>query len=149
MKQQIIRFAQKGLILNKSRNKLLVIRYLKSTYLPEKLENKLALPGGQMDFGEQPDESFIREIREETGIRVHPAEVIYTWTWVYTKGDVIKQIIANARIGIENGGKLLTQNRVESEVTISKPFWIDLNSIAIDDFVMDERPAIEQLLARI
>lgn len=81
------RIAQKGVILNKTKDSLLLIKYESNKYQSQKLAGKLGLPGGQMEFGEQPDESFIREIKEETGMLIKPLEPFYIWTWIYQKGS--------------------------------------------------------------
>src|SRR5258705_12292780 len=97
--ERIQRTAQKGFILDSDRKKLLVIRYSDSRYQAQKLNGKLALPGGQIDFGREPDEEFVREVEEETGITATAGLPFYIWTWTYEKDDVEKQIVAVARLG--------------------------------------------------
>jgi len=43
--------------------------------------NEWELPGGKMDKGEQPEETCIREIREELGLVVKPVEIIQAYLY--------------------------------------------------------------------
>jgi ADP-ribose pyrophosphatase YjhB (NUDIX family) len=144
--KQTISFAQKGFVLNKKRNKFLAVRYLSSKYLPEKLNGKLALPGGQMELGEDPDKSFIREIEEETGVNIIPSLPFYSYTWTYQKEDTLKQIVAVARLGSYQKGRLLKSPKKEKESTIEKALWIDLKRVNINSFVDNEQPVIKKFL---
>ncbi len=40
------------------------------------------LPGGRMEFGETPEETFAREIKEELGVEVRPIRLIDTWNYM-------------------------------------------------------------------
>ena len=101
------RLAQKGIILNIKRTHILVQKYLSSKYNPLKVVNKFALPGGKMEFGELPDEAFIREVEQETGIIITPLKPIDIWTWIYDKDGVKTQIVAVSRLAEFNRGKLI------------------------------------------
>ncbi|MFW5719637.1 MAG: NUDIX domain-containing protein [Candidatus Dojkabacteria bacterium] len=70
--KEILRIAQKGLILNTSKDAILVIKYLESIFIPDKVKGRIGLPGGQIEFGEEPDSAFVREVQEETGITITP-----------------------------------------------------------------------------
>lgn len=145
MKKKKISFAQKGLILDSTRSKILVNKYSESKYLPEKLVGKVCLPGGQIEFGEEPDDSFIREVFEETGVTITPLLPFYTWTWIYKKDNIKKQIVAVARLGLYKNGEIkepLHEN--EKETKLEKARWLLLKSIDVTTFVHDEQPVIKK-----
>lgn len=51
---------------------------------------KWELPGGKIDFGEDPKETIVREIFEETGVKVETLDLIplvRTCIWNYTDGS--------------------------------------------------------------
>jgi 8-oxo-dGTP pyrophosphatase MutT (NUDIX family) len=143
---EIISTAQKGIILNKSRNKILAIKYADSNYLPQKLNGKLALPGGKIEFSETPDKSFIREVLEETGITITPDLPFYIWSWTYNKDGDLQQIVAVARLGYYQKGKPLHKVLGEHELKIDGAQWINIKDIVISDFVIDEQPVIKKFL---
>ena len=66
-KPQITRVAAYGLIVDEPRIVLCRI----SAELPRH-QGRWTLPGGGIDFGEDPQDAMVREVREETGLRVRP-----------------------------------------------------------------------------
>ncbi len=138
--------AQKALVLSKSRNKILVIKYLYSKYTPNKINGKLGIPGGQINFSEKPDDSVIREVREETGITITPSLPFYIWTWICNDEDNNKQIIAVARLSYYKSGKLLSGRIIEDESTIEKVMWVNIKDLKLKDFMEDEIPIIKNFL---
>jgi 8-oxo-dGTP diphosphatase len=143
-----IKFAQKAIILNKEKSHILVQKYLSSKYSPAKIIGKLALPGGKIEFGEQPDESLIREVYEETGVSVKPSDPIDVWTWIYDKEGSKIQIVAVSRIAYYESGELIDPSliHIEKETTISKAEWIEIQNIKIKDFVFDEQPSLTKFI---
>lgn len=43
------------------------------------------LPGGRMEFGEEPEETLLREVKEETGLRIEPICPLNLWTFFREK----------------------------------------------------------------
>lgn len=68
---EIIRVAAYALIIND--NHILLCKLAK--LLPEH-RGEWTLPGGGMDFGEHPEETVIRETKEETGVDVFPSQIL-------------------------------------------------------------------------
>ena len=66
-KPQITRIAAYGLILDEPRMILCRI----SAEIPRH-QGRWTLPGGGIDFGEDPADAMVREVREETGLHVRP-----------------------------------------------------------------------------
>ncbi len=141
MTNKILYFAQKGVVFSKDRKSLLFIK-TESKFMPDKLNGKLALSGGKVDFGEDIDTACIREIQEETGVIVRPSVPIYTWAWTYKRDGCDIEIVANARLCVYQSGQLLTVDKQEKEIKINKVLWVPLDKIRRQDCVDDEWPAI-------
>jgi 8-oxo-dGTP pyrophosphatase MutT (NUDIX family) len=138
-------FAQKGLVLDPTKTKILVHRYKNAKYRSAQLSGKLGLPGGRLNFGEQPDDSLIREVEEETGVMVLPFLPFYTWTWIYQREDEEVQIVATARL-CTSTNELFHDAVDEPESEIEKSFWLEIDKINLAEFVENERPIIESFL---
>lgn len=52
------------------------------------------LPGGGIDFGEQPFEAALRETKEETGLTVKVTEIINLWAMSYDNFWSIESLVA-------------------------------------------------------
>lgn len=138
MEQKI---AQVAIVLNKTKTHILVSRFLTSKHLPQKLTNKLCLPGGQIEPADNPDESIIKEIFSETGILIEVGLPFYIWNWTYNKAGVPKQIIGVARLAHYLSGKIRNPS-IESETSLDKARWIKLVDLPISEFVFDEQPIL-------
>ena len=135
--------AQKGLVFNKTNQKILTIQYLDAKHNPEKLRGKYGLPGGKMDLGEESETTLVREIKEETGIIVKPILPFYTWMWIYKKNDEDVQIVCTVWLAEYLSGEIVNLKN-ENETTIRSE-WIDFSNLNINSFVIDEQPALEKL----
>ena len=82
--KQIKHIGAYGLIIKD--NKIVLIKKVGGPY-----NGKLDLPGGTIEFGEKPEDTLIREIREEVGIDVKEYELFdgnsVKFEWSH-KGDV-------------------------------------------------------------
>ena len=123
MKDKKFYFAQKGLVFSSDLKSLLFIKTT-SKYMPDKLNGKLALPGGKVDFGEDVDAACVREICEETGISVKPRMPVYTWAWTYEKENELVEIVANARLCLYVSGLTNSNKITEKEVIIESVSWV-------------------------
>lgn len=137
-------FAQKGLVLDKTLRKILLIRYTSSRHNPRVL-NKLALPGGKVEYGQTPDESCADEIQEETGVRVSPGFPVIVYSFGYMRKGEHVQINATARLCRYISGRPLAE-KIEKETHIGDVRWHELSSLDWSKIVEGEVPAIRFVL---
>jgi len=148
MKKKVIRFAQKAIVLKKKNNKvlMLLVKYksapFKNTYT---VEGKYGCPGGKPDFGEDLDESLIRECKDETGITVVPKDPVGLISWQVEKPDEITHMIAVFRICKAVKGKLKTFVN-EKETQLEKSEWVDIKKFDFDkNLIEDEIPIVKKV----
>ena len=75
--------AVKGLIVNQNKI-LLVKRSKKDEFNP----GGITLPGGLVEFGEKPAEAMVREVQEETGLRISVGRVNTVWSFIDDKNNI-------------------------------------------------------------
>lgn len=93
-----IHVSQKALVIN-SNNKILAIK--RSPTAPAN-PNSWDLPGGDLDFGEQPSSGILREIKEETNLEVENLTLLDTEGHINDKGEFWVTIAYTAKSKTEN-----------------------------------------------
>jgi mutator protein MutT len=68
------------------------------------LIGKYELPGGRVDFGEQPEESLMRHIKEETGLSVQTLHLSDVFTYVDADHKDIQYAVILYAAGLSNDG---------------------------------------------
>lgn len=69
--------------------------------------NSYDIPGGRLEFGEKPEETLVREVKEETGLTVQAKGI--TEVWSFTKETF--QLVGITFLCFIDGGK----NQLSSE----------------------------------
>ena len=98
------------------------------------------LPGGFVEMGESPADAVVREVAEETALRVTPAEIIGAFTSAY--GDSGRHTVDIAYLCRIDGGDF-ELDRVEK----SDAAWVRLDAMPKLAFE-GERQALEALRSR-
>jgi mutator protein MutT len=134
MTDQLVQFAQKAFIIHD--NKLLIIK--KNNRDPIH-RNKWEVPGGRKMMGETLDESIIREVKEEIGLEIIPADVFDIWSFQH---NLPHEAIAVARFC-----KLKTNSAITLENCIAEHRWVALekNLTEIFEFNCDILPTMKKL----
>ena len=99
----------------------LVVRGTEVLVVIDPIRNEPILPGGHLRWKESPEEALTREVREETGYEVWPAEVVGVFSGIRSTGDpgVVRVVYEAAVVG----GELASSP--EGEAT-----WIDAESLS-------------------
>ena len=98
----------------------------------EPQKGMLDLPGGFADIGETAEQGVIREVEEETGLRVARAEYLFSFpnTYLYS-GLVVPTLDLFFRCHVTD----LTTLRADDDA--AEVMWIPLQEVCPDDFAFD------------
>jgi 8-oxo-dGTP pyrophosphatase MutT (NUDIX family) len=99
------------------------------------------LPGGAMDPNEQPAQSIIREVHEETGLHVEPQRIIGVYSEPatrYPNGDVVLYVTITFACGVRAG----TLHLNDGEATELRHFSAD----ELPELPSSHRMAIEHAM---
>jgi len=105
-------FSAKALIIND--NKFL------SLFTDFRGKRLMDLPGGRMEYGETPEQTLIREVKEEISLNVKPARLIDTWKHEGEDGFRVVGVIYHCEV--LSGEFRINDEGVEYE-------WIDIKDI--------------------
>ncbi|TVL93941.1 (deoxy)nucleoside triphosphate pyrophosphohydrolase [Streptomyces sp. SAJ15] len=103
---------------------------------PPELAGRWELPGGKAEPGETPEETLVRELREELGIEVEPLERL-TGEWPLKPGYVLH--VWTARLSAGEPRPLQDHDEVR---------WLTPERIHEVDWLDQDRPAVAAALAR-
>jgi len=96
---------------------------------PEDRKHTVALPKGNIDAGEKPLETAVREVREETGLRVRPvvklADIKYVYTRTWAGNEKVFKIVSFFLMKYQSGhiGKIADNMKHE----VRRAYWLPLD----------------------
>ena len=99
---------------------------------PEDRQHTVALPKGNIDAGEKPLETAIREVREETGLRVRPvvklADIKYVYTRTWAGNEKVFKIVSFFLMKYQSGHIGEIADNMKHEVR--RAYWLPLDEAA-------------------
>lgn len=136
--------AMKAFIVNEENDTIFLMRKgNKDALNPGKWE----VPGGKMEFGETTDETFKREVKEESGLDIEVGDkLIQPWRWSFTKpnGDEV-EIIAVGKVcralnnEVDYSHQTATDDLVESG-------WVPIDEVLNYDLIPNLVPSMESFV---
>jgi ADP-ribose pyrophosphatase YjhB (NUDIX family) len=114
------------------RERIILIKRKRKPY-----KGKWALPGGFVEYGETVEQAAIREVFEETSMRVELEAIlgVYSAPDRDPRGHTITTVFIARPLSGEPSG------RDDAEVAS----WVDLESIDTDDLAFDHGPIVRDL----
>lgn len=101
--------------------------------------NKWQVAGGGLEFGETPEETTLRELREELGVNakiICPHPVVWTQTWNLT--DVANHLVLITFI-VDIGDQPITLNQEADRYE-----WVTVQTLDVDNCLPATKPIIDQ-----
>ncbi len=87
------------------------------------------LVGGKLQEDETPEQGLIREVREETGLKVASAQLVFTESHPepYNKQDIfLCEVAPHGDISVQEYSEEAILNKLS--IDMHKPFWVTLSS---------------------
>jgi len=95
---------------------------------PEDRKDVIALPKGNVDPGEKPEQTAVREVLEETGLRVRTVTKLGSIKYVYARkwadGEKIFKIVTFYLMKYQSGR--IGQIRDEMKHEVRRAYWLPL-----------------------
>jgi len=96
---------------------------------PEERKNVIALPKGNVDAGEKPEQTATREVLEETGIHAKLIAKLASIRYVYARkwagGEKIFKVVTFYLMKYQSGR--IGQIRDEMKHEVRRAYWLPLN----------------------
>jgi 8-oxo-dGTP pyrophosphatase MutT (NUDIX family) len=116
---------------------------------PEDRKNTIALPKGNIDPGEQPQETAIREVMEETGLKVEPvtkiADIKYVYSRKWSDNAKIFKIVSFFLMKDQSGRIGAIKPNMQHEVR--RAWWMPLEEAATSLSYSGEKQVAQKALA--
>jgi 8-oxo-dGTP diphosphatase len=112
-------------------NKVLLIQKARGPYT-----GKWDLPGGSLEFGEEPLDGLKREVMEETGLIVKKADLLEVLSHVVTYESLSGEQREMHHLGIIYKVELDLSNALKTEADgedSNGARWIDLSGLSLDE----------------
>src|SRR5580698_2744218 len=99
----------------------------------EPLKGQWSLPGGMLELGEALTAGVVREIHEETGLRVEPVELIELLDRIHRDGDRIRYhyVIADYLCRVA-GGELKAASDADAVRWVERAEWNSHSALKLD-----------------
>jgi 8-oxo-dGTP pyrophosphatase MutT (NUDIX family) len=99
---------------------------------PEDRKHVVALPKGNIDAGEKPEQAAVREVVEETGLRVRPVtklgDIKYVYTRTWSDNAKIFKIVSFYLMRYQSGQ--IGDIKANMKHEVRRAFWLPLEEAA-------------------
>jgi 8-oxo-dGTP pyrophosphatase MutT (NUDIX family) len=116
---------------------------------PDDRKNTIALPKGNIDPGEQPQQTAIREVMEETGLTVQPvtkiADIKYVYSRKWSDNARIFKIVSFFLMKYQSGS--IGDIKPEMRHEVRRAWWMPLEEAAISLSYSGEKQVAKKALA--
>ena len=114
------------------KNRILVIyKTAKEAANDPKPENRKDVPGGRLEFGEEPIQALKREVKEEVNLKVNVVKPLRIWH--YVKGNF--QLVGINYLCLWEAGDVLLSDEHEYYEWLTKEDIISLNWDDVDQYL--------------
>jgi 8-oxo-dGTP pyrophosphatase MutT (NUDIX family) len=115
---------------------------------PEERKNVIALPKGNVDPGEKPEQTAVRELLEETGVRAEPITKLASIRYVYARkwagGEKIFKVVTFYLMRYQSGR--IGRIKAEMKHEVRRAFWLPLEEAVEKLSYKGEKQVAQQAL---